>query len=541
LSAKPLFGFIRFALAWSFLNALVNSRWPDEAPALRDMLPALDVTLLSAVYVLLGRVGIRVPNLLQRLLAGTLVFVHLLRAAQGLEQRYLARHLNLYFDLPLVPELIRLLHSTLPLTRFVFGIGAFLLGMFVLAYVTYKCLNVVRDYLAGFFHAAMFAVAAFAWLAVRPCKRLEPSTGFWRGAFTVSAVPDLKAQIALFSEARVRRALQSTLIAQAQSALNEQPHDLSKLGRQNVYLFLVESYGEVVFARDTYKTESAELYTRVEHSLEEHGFSCASSFLESPTYGGSSWLAHATLASGVQTSDQLEYELLLAAKPKTIARFFNDAGYRSVLVQPGTTRPWPQGNVYGFDRKYYAWNFDYQGPRFNWAPMPDQYVLEFIRKRELSRAQPPLFLEHALVSSHAPWNEQPPLIPNWAEVGNGSIYLHRRAIRFPVTWPDLSNAAPAYMRSITYDFEILHRYIIDFVGGDALLVIVGDHQPAAEVAQSSSHRVPIHVISRRRSFIDAFVNRGYTRGMRPTRSVPALAMHRFLPEFLRMFSTGSAG
>jgi hypothetical protein len=57
---------------------------------------------------------------------------------------------------------------------------------------------------------------------------------------------------------------------------------------------------------------------------------------------------------------------------------------------PGTQWPWPEGEFYGYQAKYYAWHFDYQGPMYGWSTMPDQYVLDFIRHREMKTASQPL-------------------------------------------------------------------------------------------------------------------------------------------------------
>ena len=71
-----------------------------------------------------------------------------------------------------------------------------------------------------------------------------------------------------------------------------------------------------------------------------------------------------------------------------------------------------------YDRR----NLGYRGPDFGLPPMPDQYTLLALQRRELAkRHRPPLFAEVDLISSHAPWTRIPRLIP-WDEVGDGSIF-----------------------------------------------------------------------------------------------------------------------
>ena len=63
-----------------------------------------------------------------------------------------------------------------------------------------------------------------------------------------------------------------------------------------------------------------------------------------------------------------------------------------------------------------------QGPKFGYAPMPDQYTLEDFRRRELAPAdRPPVMAEIDLISSHHPWTPLPHMVP-WDQVGDGSVF-----------------------------------------------------------------------------------------------------------------------
>jgi hypothetical protein len=268
----------------------------------------------------------------------------------------------------------------------------------------------------------------------------------------------------------------------------------------------------------------------------------ATGVLASSTYGGRSWLANATLSTGVKTSGQLEYALVLAKQPKAIAKFFEAAGYRTVLVQPGTTRPWPKGAFYGFDQRYYAWNFDYRGPSFAWATMPDQYVVDFVHRHEVAVAQRPLFVEYVLISSHVPWSIQPRLVSDWSRLKDGALFNQLKPVTFPIEWPKFQNAGDAYVRSIDYDLQVLKRYIADNVHDDSLIIILGDHQPVADVTgHAASRGVPVHVISRNEALLQPFYARGYRRGMRPGPEGSPAGLETLLPNLLADFSTGPGG
>jgi hypothetical protein len=209
-----------------------------------------------------------------------------------------------------------------------------------------------------------------------------------------------------------------------------------------------------------------------------------------------------------------------------------------VLVQPGTTRPWPEGMVHGFQRKYYAPDLAYQGPAFGWATMPDQYVLDFIHRREIAPATSPLFIEYALVSSHAPWSVQPTVVDDWAQLGDGRRFHDVVPRKFDITWSHLAEGGEAYVQSVLYDLEVLKRYLVQRVKRDALVIILGDHQPpGAVIGNDPSRAVPVHVITHDSALIQRFTAIGYARGMEPGAGGGA-GLESFLPLLLDRLSSG---
>src|SRR5690606_4904880 len=168
--------------------------------------------------------------------------------------------------------------------------------------------------------------------------------------------------------------------------------------------------------------------------LEAEGFHVASDFITSPTYGGYSWFAHSTLDSGVKVISHLHSQLLDERRPRGFGDYFRDAGYQPILVMPGTTRPWPgMDDYYGFRQHYFSWEFGYRGPRYGWPTMADQFVLYHIHKNEIERATKPLFIQYALVSSHAPFSDLPRYVQDWESLGDGSILKRSGRDRFKVT------------------------------------------------------------------------------------------------------------
>ena len=205
---------------------------------------------------------------------------------------------------------------------------------------------------------------------------------------------------------------------------------------------------------------------------------------------------------------------------------------------PANELPWPQGKFFGYQKHYYAQDFDYTGPRFGWSPMSDQYVLETIYRNEIQPRRQPLFIEFVLISSHAPFNDQPPYLHDWSQIGDGRIYYQEQRVTFPVVWPDLTNATEAYVTATIYEMTVLKSFIEQYVSDNTLIIIMGDHQPNVQITgPDSSWSVPVHVISRNKKFVASFENIGFTPGLIPTQSPPHLGMETFLPYFLRAFST----
>jgi hypothetical protein len=164
-------------------------------------------------------------------------------------------------------------------------------------------------------------------------------------------------------------------------------------------------------------------------------------------------------------------------------------------------------------------------------------VLDFVYRRELQKPHGPVFIQYVLVTSHAPWSDLPTLVNDWSKLKNGAIYHDHPARRFPITWPDFRNASDAYIQSIVYDFELLKRYVRDFIEPSSLVLLIGDHQPVYDVnGQSESREVPIHVLSSNAALVAPFRARGYASGMWP--AGPSRGMERFLVDLLADFSTG---
>ena len=214
------------------------------------------------------------------------------------------------------------------------------------------------------------------------------------------------------------------LVASRSDPLRDVPGEdlLAGLRGKDVLIVFVESLGRVAL-------EDPELSPRVTYTmdagsrqLEDAGFESRSAYLTSPTFGALSWLAHATLQSGLWIDSQPRYDVLVTSPRLTLTRLFGRAGWRTVASVPANNRDWPQGEFYDFDHVYDSRNVGYEGPRFGYPTMPDQYTLDAFQRLELApRPRRPVMAEIDLITSHAPWSRVPHLIDQ-ADVGDGSVF-----------------------------------------------------------------------------------------------------------------------
>jgi hypothetical protein len=533
-----------FLALWAALNALANLRYPGAEPPAWFLLPSLDVTVVLLAFAALGFFRLRVPRGATMALAVALIFVRVLRTSEALVQLNYYRPLNLYLDVPLVADLARLMRSTVRLPTLLGAALAALLTLALLTFATTWALGYTQRYLAtGWPARAVLAAVVLLAAALSPLWRTaDPRLAM--GLFGSSIVPRLVDQVRYAVSASALRRAKSIELGAVQERLQRTPSDLQKLHGADVLLFLIESYGDTVYHRPEFRQRIATAHRAFATRVEGAGYSVATGLVGAPIYGGGSWFAHATLATGLRVGDGLDFGLLRATRPhpRTMAWFFRQAGYRTVLVQPGTTRPWPEGEVHGFDRRYYSFDLEYRGPRFGWATMPDQYVIDYIHRRELAVAAQPLFVQYALVSSHAPWSEQPTVVDDWSRLQGGTIFRQLAPRRFDVPWEKLQQGGPAYMEALVYDFDVLARYLSQLVTRDTLVLVMGDHQPAASITgQDPSWAVPVHVLSRERGLVELFTSDGdeWTPGMTPSVSARPLPMENLLPLLLQQLSEGA--
>jgi hypothetical protein len=463
-------------------------------------------------------------------LALLVVGAALLNLADAATPALLGRDLNLYWDLRHLPSLFGLARESAGLWRVSVFATLFIAGLLLVlgaAYLAWRKVHFALTDRRIAIGAAVLLGVALDLTAFMPGGQRPLATGL--------GVDIVRHAAALERSWRMPAGAGGPLPA-ALAMPGPPGSDLAGLKHRDVYLVYIESYGTTVFDTPEFRAALRGSLAQFESALRGSGYTMASNRLVSPTFGGGSWLAHATMASGVRLDDPVLYSQLLGSGRKLLPGYFKDAGWRAIDIMPGIKAPAPEAREWGFDREVYAAELGYRGPSFGWFEIPDQFTLDRATAiRSALGSEPPVFTQIVLVSSHIPFSPVPPYLADWRDSGEFATVP-------PAEWGevyqqlDWTVLAPAYLKSLQYDFAVLGDWLTKHLPGNGLVILLGDHQPPAVVG--GEHRqwtVPIHVLSRDPDLVAPFIAAGYVGGLVPTQAPPHGGMEKFLPGFLAAF------
>jgi sulfatase-like protein len=300
---------------------------------------------------------------------------------------------------------------------------------------------------------------------------------------------------------------------------------LAGVKNADVYLVFIEAYGAVTYTRPEVATALTPVRADFAAAVRDTRRGVVSAFVESPTFGGSSWLAHISLLSGIEVKDPDRNARLMTERRDSLPRAFGRNGFRTVALMPGLRVGWPEGAFYGFDEIYGAERLAYRGPEFGWFAIPDEYSLQRVDALEMRATdRAPVFVFFPTISTHFPFNPIPPYQPDWSR-------MTVRAYGRPMDWV---NFTPVYADAIAYDLTTLAGYLRLESDRDLVMVVLGDHQPAAAVSgEHASWSVPVHVIANRAAVLDKLRAQGFVDGLTPQRSLGK--MNELTPRLLAAF------
>ncbi|UCF97355.1 MAG: sulfatase-like hydrolase/transferase [Spirochaetaceae bacterium] len=497
----------------------------------RILSPSFDVALLALVVCLFTWADLPGFTAVAAVLAMFAMTVLSFQAADALIPVFFDRPFELFTDITYVPDLYALLRDTMPGWLFYTGLIALAGVLGGLGFGLFTGFRLLRR---GFQHRNVRHGFLLLLAVLLVLDLLSPFR------FTANtALPRI-------TEEAVKIAQKDRFVQEQQEAFSKQVQESSRVMRpleglegEDVYLFIVESYGYTLYSEPVHFDMILPELREFEDRLTRAGYRIASTFVDSPAFGGNSWLADSSLATGVRIDNEAAYQLLHESDVKPMAQFFNEIGYRTVVAMPATTYAWPEGEFYRFTEKYYYKDFGYRGPNLKWAPMTDQFVVDFIHRNEVERAGQPLFIQYVMISSHYPFNLIPKYFEDWSQIGDGSIYHREDSVTvLPIKPGNQTAGAEGYVASMAYEMKLIREYLSNFVDGEALIIVLGDHQPYSGITgKNKPWSVPFHLISRNPDFLESFLDRGYTKGLIPTQKPPHPGLETFLPMLLESFSS----
>ena len=560
------------ALALCVLNLLLahGNAWPTLWPALEwrlalEFAPA--VALIAAWGVLYGRV----PRRLQVALAvlGTLwVVLHYIDVTVP---AVLGRRINVYWDAPHLGAVVRMGGREGLSAQVLLAVLGGMLLLALLYVIVRRCIALLSrgaEQGAGRILMLTFAGATLAlWLSQNLIGRPAAHT------FAPTVTGMLAEQYRLLSTALSRTA--------GAERLGPGPAftgTLAALDGADVLIVFAEAYGAVTLDRPEIARTLDSHRKKLTAAITASGRQVMSARLVSPTFGGASWLAHASLLAGLDMRDPTDYQLLLTTERPTLVRHFAANGYRTVGWLPGIQLPWPEGAFYGFERYADAGRIGYASRPFGFWRIPDQASMALIHVQELggdfrstydANAAPgtdtasdnagdsgrtgkanspgprtaiaggavrqPRLIVFPTVTTHAPFRALPPYRDDWASLLGAEAFTEdevEAAEAVPTSW---SSPLPAYIASMRYQFDWLTDYLARYAPTNLVTIVIGDHQPIGSVSgPDQPWDVPVHVIASNPALLERLEGAGFVTGLVPP-ATPLGPTHALTPILIDVF------
>jgi hypothetical protein len=301
--------------------------------------------------------------------------------------------------------------------------------------------------------------------------------------------------------------------------------------KPDVYLIFVESYGRVMAENRWLRPGYARRIQALQSAVSGAGWHAASAYTRAPIMGGRSWLAEGSVLTGLPLAYEAVFRQVISQVDRVpnLVSFLRGQGYSTLLLAPSDRKRTAveEVNYYHYQKCVRFDDLGYRGPAIGWGIVPDQYSLFHTQENVLSVTPRPRYFEFHMVSSHAPWTELPQMVPDFHELGRGSgtdaetvkgelprrmrRYVHWER-RFAYLGELRAEMAGAYGQAITYELDVLERFLLG-LHDDALVIVLGDHQPPFLAAETENFDTPLHVFARDPTLLDELRESGFVDGL----------------------------
>lgn len=516
-----------------FLNAALSfsTWWPTPGIVLDRRLAPEFVGLWLVVLALVAWRG-RVGNGLGNGALGILTLAYLLlvlgRYADVTAPSLFGRPINLYWDGLQIPRFLWVSAQEMAWWQSG-GVLAVVLLCFALLFAALRWGIAVaaRD-------AAPYALRhRWAWAATALATLL--AAGNYAGVqatwpvMSKPVIPTYWHQLGLVAAALNDSAVQQALPARTpvEDAL-ERPDVLAALAGRDVYLIMMESVGAIVVDDPRASVPLRPVREQFAADVAASGRGMVSAYFTSPTFAGGSDLAHLGLLAAMDLSDPFRHDLLLTTDRPTLNTLFRRHGYQTFGLYPAVSWEWPERAFYGFDVYLEGRSLDYQGPELGYWKIPDQFAaarFEQMYPRSTGIAPgngenqvPPRFVFFPTITNHLPFSPVPPFQPDWNRVLTPEPFDPADTARALAARPNWLDMFPDYLGMVAYTYQWLGSYLRQPEPREAVYLLVGDHQPSANITgEGASWDVPVHIISRDEALLQRLRAQGFQDGMDPRR------------------------
>jgi hypothetical protein len=519
-AAVAIFALLLLNAALSF-----STWWPTPGIVLDRRLAPEFVWLWLALLVLVSWRGHPGPRTVSALASAYLVLV-LGRYADVTVPSLFGRPINLYWDGLQIPRFLWVTAQEWAWWLSAGALALVLAGLWLLwALLRWGIVVAARDAapyalqhrwtwpLTGL--AVLLAVGNLAGMrATWPVVSKPVIPTYWRQAGLLAAA---------LNTTKVDQVLPSST---AVNAALERPDALAGLMKRDVYIIMLESVGAIWVDDPRASRPLQPVRTKFAADVAASGRGVVSAYFTSPTFAGGSDLAHLGLLAAMDLSDPFRHDLLLTTDRPTLNTLFRRHGYQTFGLYPAVSWEWPERAFYGFDVYLEGRDLGYQGPELGYWKIPDPFSiarLEQMFPRHPAEpgqpAVPPRFVFFPTITSHLPFSPVPPFQPDWDRMLTPQPYDPEDTDRALAERPNWMDMFPDYLRMVEYTYRWLGSYLRQTEPRETVYLLVGDHQPSANITgEGASWDVPVHIVSRDETLLQLFRDQGFQNGMEPGRA-----------------------
>ena len=505
---------LKAVFALLVLNAFLSMTnwWPTPFVELDKRLAPEFVLLWVVVLALVWRLKTLSRGVLVALTVGYLLLV-VGRYCDTTAPALFGRNINLYWDTAQLPRVLWVSLKSYPLWLS----SGIVLGLVALVIAVYTALRVsigvaARD-AAPFALRSRIALLLTLGAVAASVANLNGVQATWP-YLSKPVLPTYLHQAKLLITTFSASSLQTTL--PPSPAFDS---DLARLGGRDVDLFFLESYGSVAFNHPKAFAQLSPARNAFAAQITASGLHVVSAYVHSTTFAGGSELAHIALLTGIDTTDAARHDVLITTQRPTLVSLFRQRGYETYGFYPGLTWDWPEKSFYGFDHFTDGRDLGYVGPPLGYWKVPDQYSLaRFTQRNPITAQSRPRLTFFTSITSHMPFHPVPPYQADWQKVLTPTPFDAAQLAQVAVQKEDWLNMFPGYVGMLDYNYRWLAGYLAQPKTRDSVLILLGDHQPAANVTgEGANWDVPVHIISSDPALLARFTALGFAAGLEPPR------------------------